>query len=153
METEMSTKVTLEQILQQKARVAEAEAAYAKIVSDGNISMGPGWSCWVELPGMAQKQHEDYEERKKLWDLLRRVEVIDEMDDALVEEVLRQQLHDILGYDSTRAWCDRVRALGGPRISVKYLWEFKSLQRQMTPRLRRGTAVFQAALLERAIAA
>jgi hypothetical protein len=36
----MSTTVTLEQILQQKARVAEAEAAYVQIVKDGNIIMG-----------------------------------------------------------------------------------------------------------------
>jgi len=149
----MSTQVTLEPILQQKARVAEAEAACVQIVEDGNIVMGPGWGCWVELPGTAQKRHEDREERKRMWDLLRRVEVTDELDDALLEEVLRQQLRDISGYNSTRAWCDRVRMLGGPRISVKYLWGFETCQRRMTSRLRRGTAVFQAALLERAIAA
>jgi hypothetical protein len=146
----MGEKVKLEQILQQKARVAAAEAAYAKIVSDGN---DPGWGSWVELPGMAQAQHESYEERKKMWDLLRRVEVTDELDDALIEEVLRQQLRDISEYNSTRAWCDRVRMLGGPRVSVKYLWGFETCQRRMTPRLRRGTAVFQVGLLERATAA
>ncbi|WP_445500734.1 hypothetical protein [Microvirga sp. G4-2] len=149
----MTKKVTREQILQQKARAAEAEAACVRIVKEGNISMGTGWVRWVQLPDTALRQQEEYQERTKMWGLLRHVEVTDELDDALVEEVLRQQLRDIPEYNSARAWCDRVRALGGPRISEQYLWEFETYQRRMTPRLRRGAAVFQAAFLERATAA